>query len=556
MRFASRQFCVALILSGFLFGCFALSPIEAQNKPFQLPLADPASPSTWLLGQPYGNTLGAYLNADNWYEAGQGLHFGIDFSMPCRTPIVAIGAGEVLFVDDLGFGSAPHNLLIRHPDVGVVSLYGHLYERSPLNPGDQVAQGQVIGESGDPDLSCDSRPHLHLEIRSLDYLTAYNPVDYIEANWHNLSLIGQFTYPPFQQDLDNARQWTTITDQPSVAFGGRRLNDYAATYPDWSNIAPPNPPLFHDPLPPAAAWTQTRLTFDGCCANAWWDESQPGRLYVIDGTEGQRAGIFEWDTLTNSLVNLIGQAPPPPHSPDGHYTLARSGDLTEIRRIEDGLRWEADTHGAMPALSTDNSRLLWIEDSDQSTPEGDPVSEVWVSDADGNNARPIAIESGLAARWLDDTRFLISRRVGLTTTLAVFDTITNQPFVLGAWDRVRGLTVAPGGGRIMFYLVSQTDSAQNGIYAIETRAGAEPQHMDWFGAWRWRDAESVYTIPFDPLSAQQSLHLYNLATGVDTLLIDQALAVADGDWSVSADGTQIAYRNNRDLTLWLAQGRN
>ena len=34
------------------------SPAFAQDKPFIMPIAA-ASPSTWLFGQPYGNTVGA-----------------------------------------------------------------------------------------------------------------------------------------------------------------------------------------------------------------------------------------------------------------------------------------------------------------------------------------------------------------------------------------------------------------------------------------------------------------------------------------------------------------
>ncbi|MFN8447569.1 MAG: hypothetical protein U0521_02950 [Anaerolineae bacterium] len=67
----------------------------------------------------------------------------------------------------------------------------------------------------------------------MQYTTAYNPVSYIDANWHALMAIGSFSTPLFEQDLDNARQWMSIDDQPTVAFWGRALNDYAAPYPDY-----------------------------------------------------------------------------------------------------------------------------------------------------------------------------------------------------------------------------------------------------------------------------------------------------------------------------------
>lgn len=35
-------------------------PYFQAEKPFGLPFADPPGPSTWLFGQPYGNTVFAY----------------------------------------------------------------------------------------------------------------------------------------------------------------------------------------------------------------------------------------------------------------------------------------------------------------------------------------------------------------------------------------------------------------------------------------------------------------------------------------------------------------
>ena len=546
-----------LVVCSFLFGCYSLlTPTQAQNRPFILPVAAPASASTWLFGQPYGNTIGAYLRGADWYDAGQRLHFGIDLSMPCGTPILAIGAGDVLFVDDLGFGSGPHNVLIRHADVGVISLYGHLLDRPSVQAGQFVEQGAVIGYSGDPDITCDSRPHLHLEIRSMDYFVAYNPADYIDANWHTLSLIGQFRYPAFQQNLDHARQWMSVDNQPQVAFGGRALNDYAATYPDWSAGSPPaNPPPEREALTAIdGAWTGRRLTIDGCCTNAWWHPTEPNQLFVIDGNENQRAAVFQWDTQSGALVNLIGQAPPPAESPDGTYTVTRSGDVFRIERKSDLFAWDVNTGGAFPALSTDNTRLLWVTQGQVIAPgQNEPVNEVWISDAHGADARMIAAEAGLNAQWLDESRFLLSRRVGVTTTLGVYETETGNGYVLGAWDRLRGLTISPGGDRLMFYLFAQADSAQSGVYTIETVSGAAAVQQDWFGAWRWRDSSSVFYIPFDPSTDQQIIRWRDLISGDDHTVTEAPIAIADGDWSVSADGQQIAFFSLFDRTIWVLE---
>jgi hypothetical protein len=555
-----------VLFCGLLFGLFSpiplTQPTHAQTKPFIFPVAAPPGPASWLFGQPYGNTIGAFVRGADWYDAGQRLHFGIDVSMPCDTPLVAIGDGEVIFVDDLGFGSGPHNLLIRHAAEGVISLYGHLLDRPLVVPGQFVTAGQEVARSGDPDVTCDSRPHLHLEIRSLDYFTAYNPVDYIAADWHTLLLIGSFRYPNFQQDLDNARRWMSVDDQPAVVFGGRALNNYAAPFPDSrADAAPTNPHISRtlDVLPESAEFAARRLAFDGCCPGAWWHPTQPNTLYLIDGAEGQRASIFEWNTSASELSNLIGQAPPPTLSPDGTHEIRLISDTDVlIRRFVDDIEWTVNTEGEMPALSTDNARLLWVQQGQVPLPGQNALTTfIWVGDADGANTRMIATESGLNAQWLDEARILITRRMGISTTLGVYDTRDDSVFILGIYTWMRQLTVAPGGGRIMFFVVNQEDPAQGGVYTIETQPNAQAQHLDWFGSWRWRDANSVYYVPFDGAayntpSLRHSLRFYNITTGDDQLLADN-FAIANGDWSVSASGAQIAFWSADDMTVWLLE---
>lgn len=201
---------------------------QSETKPFILPFAAPPGPGTWLLGQLYGNTTGAYSNRRNFYMAGQGLHFGLDFSAACGTPIVAIGDGVVVGADG-AWGSAPHNLLINHEN-GWMSMYGHLLEKPKLKAGDRVKQGQPVALSGDPDETCHSRPHLHLEIRDVKNTKFVNPINLIAADWDTLALFGQFGRG-FERDLENPRQWQTMYDQPDGMRGAPLLNDYKNPWP-------------------------------------------------------------------------------------------------------------------------------------------------------------------------------------------------------------------------------------------------------------------------------------------------------------------------------------
>jgi murein DD-endopeptidase MepM/ murein hydrolase activator NlpD len=207
---------------------------ETETRPFRLPFLDPPGPSTWLLGQTYGNTTGAYRQRRIIYEAGQGVHFGVDLSARCGTPIVAIGDGVVTKVDALEHGSAPHNLMIDHAN-GYASFYGHLLERPALEAGQAVQAAEIVAKVGDPDGNCASRPHLHLEIRNAGlYNQAFNPIQLIEADWDSLALVGPFG-TGFARDLSEPRRWQNLYDQPQVQFWGPILNDYANPWPlDWN----------------------------------------------------------------------------------------------------------------------------------------------------------------------------------------------------------------------------------------------------------------------------------------------------------------------------------
>jgi hypothetical protein len=556
MIFSALALCVSL-------GVLAAAPAQAQEfdqgKPLDMPIALPPGPSTWLLGQVYGNTTGAYNNAARWYSAGQGLHFGLDMSMVCGTPLVAVADGIVRGVDDLGFGSGPHNLILAHEQYGITTLYGHLLDRPPLVNGQSVVRGQVVGYSGDPDLTCDSRPHLHFEVRSLDYRTTYNPVDYISAAWHSLSGIGSFSSQTFQRDLDNARQWMHLYDQPEVFFGGRQLNEYAATWPT-ADSPPNNPPLARS-LPPmgeTASVVQRRLTYQGCCFWPWWDATDPTLLYGIDGGPNQRASVYTWRVGGgNEQATALQPAPQPFTSPDGTHTISEEGDLFRITNSASGESWTVNTEGAWPALNTNNTHLLWLRRSGvQVAGEAPPPLEVWVANVRGENARLLASQPGGSAVWLDATRVLATESGNQRSTLRVHNLIDGSVTDMGTYTRLRSLSIAPGGNRVMYYLSYQDDPQFDGVYMLDMQEGAAPVKLPWFGAWRWRDADSVYYIPFVPNDNRMSLGYYHIPTATDRILTgpeQMAFTVANGDWSVSADGQRIAYLNAYDMTTWVLE---
>lgn len=289
-----RLLTILLAISGA--ACVAVpppTPTHAEsNADFGAPLAKPASLDSWLLEQHYGNTVEALSFGKYWYADGQGLHFGLDLEAPCGTPVLAIADGEVRWINNGTYGAEPNNLVINHPALNVQSVYGHLLEKSSLMVGQPVVKGQVVGFVGDPDLTCQSRPHLHLEIRSLDGRTALNPAQYLPLDWDALALLGRPIGTEFARDLLHPRRWQDIKDQPEIGFQNRTLNAYELSYPPLIRFQamPATLPAFNAPEPIAAP-SLRQVTEEGCCTRAWWS-SNSRQLHYLDGLSGDLAWVY------------------------------------------------------------------------------------------------------------------------------------------------------------------------------------------------------------------------------------------------------------------------
>jgi murein DD-endopeptidase MepM/ murein hydrolase activator NlpD len=87
------------------------------------------------------------------------MHEGIDIAVPEGTPIRAARSGSVAIAAYTGgYG----NYTCVDHGGGISSCYGH-QSSFAVSPGDQVAQGDVIGYSGNTGSS--TGPHVHFEIR-------------------------------------------------------------------------------------------------------------------------------------------------------------------------------------------------------------------------------------------------------------------------------------------------------------------------------------------------------------------------------------------------------
>lgn len=107
---------------------------------------------------------GYYILPINGGRKTQGLHGynAVDYASPIGNRLYAAAAGEVIIAKTTGWnGGYAKYIVISHSN-GSQTVYGHLNDVYVV-PGQKVAQGQLIGETGNTGNS--TGPHLHFEIR-------------------------------------------------------------------------------------------------------------------------------------------------------------------------------------------------------------------------------------------------------------------------------------------------------------------------------------------------------------------------------------------------------
>ncbi|WP_224815120.1 DUF5930 domain-containing protein [Hasllibacter sp. MH4015] len=138
-----------------------LHRLAAEQLPFAVPVAGN-----------FRNTSGFGYRRDP-INGGQRLHAGVDFAGGRGTPIVAGGAGTVIFAGrQSGYGLMVE---IQHSH-GYTTRYAHL-TRIRVSEGERVSRGELLGDMG-----CTGRctgTHLHYEVRRNG--DPVNPMTFIRA---------------------------------------------------------------------------------------------------------------------------------------------------------------------------------------------------------------------------------------------------------------------------------------------------------------------------------------------------------------------------------------
>jgi len=304
-----------------------------------------------------------------------------------------------------------------------------------------------------------------------------------------------------------------------------------------------------------------QLTFDGCCPGAWW-AADGEALHFVDRPDG-RLGIYGVPLWPPGAPAQIVDTEVAARAGGLRFRIRPAGGHSVVKDVETGLEWPLPTGGNPAHLAPDGSRVVWWE-SQGGRAQVDSLGRIFASGIDGQDPREIG---GL---WDAE---VIGFLPGSTHALALGRPVRDDPTYLlvaidtrsGAMREVaRGLwlsdvILAPGGAWVVYMVSLDRQSPDaNGVWVAPTDpAQGAPRKLDAFGAYRWRDGGRLLLVPMAPGTAH-AVWQYDAASGARTLLVDPAVVpirIANNDWSVSPDGSKLAFVAEEDRNIWVVELR-
>jgi Tol biopolymer transport system component len=308
------------------------------------------------------------------------------------------------------------------------------------------------------------------------------------------------------------------------------------------------------PLPELQA-----LTGGGCCVQPFWSPDSQRVLFIDKPAADAPAGVWGVD-LAGGPAQLIDDRLGV-FSSDQQLRAFPEGGQTVVERLVDGQRWVIPNGGRAVSFSPDGQKVAWTTGQGTAGSNSAP-RQIWVSQVDGSRARQeISLPGGSFAGWFPDGRLLVSGRLTTPETgqalwaLTLPTDETGQPALaeLARGERIRGTSISPDGRWLAYLVTLSADPEQNGVWLVDTQSG-EKRRLEFFGGYRWRDGSRLLVVPLDLEQAAHRLWQVDLESGETVPLTDPATTpfkIANGDWSVSPDGRQVAFVSTDDQNIWL-----
>lgn len=319
-------------------------------------------------------------------------------------------------------------------------------------------------------------------------------------------------------------------------------------------IVPPAPTVT---VAPAVAFAQ--LTRGECCVQPIFSAAGDRVLFLDRPSAAQPPGIYGVAVAAPMSEPVLVTERLGPFNRD----LSLNVNLINGRTVvegPDGQQWPIDNGGRPVSFSPDGTRISWNV-SAESGGFDTRRSDVWLANVDGSQPRRVATRyGGGAVAWLRDGRRMLlggrTNRGDVKSTLSILDLRDDSVRDLFSAERWRGVIVAPDDKHLVYFVAQARESGRGGTYVLDLATeGAQPQRLDFFGAYRWRDATRLFYIPLKVDAPSNELWQYDITTGKSELLIAASetspFKIGNGDWDVSPDGTQIVFVNARDRNLWL-----
>jgi len=134
--------------------------------------------NSYRVTQGYGCTDFSFEGHNPFHPECEYFHEGIDFALPCGTPVYAGSYCTVAMIDAPGYGPPGNSAVIQiHFKTHDIWIY-HMHDYV-VKPGQHLVPGQLIGHSGTRGYSTGC--HLHFEVRPMNatYRHSVNPTAWL-----------------------------------------------------------------------------------------------------------------------------------------------------------------------------------------------------------------------------------------------------------------------------------------------------------------------------------------------------------------------------------------
>jgi hypothetical protein len=333
----------------------------------------------------------------------------------------------------------------------------------------------------------------------------------------------------------------------------------------------PSPTVTPSPLPsptpspsPTPAPVLTRLTSGECCTQPFWSPDSQAVLFIDKPNADAPTGIWGVPITQPGATPQLFTERIAAYTDDLMMVIGYGGSETTIEQLDGPLsdtvveRWTVPARGRPVAISPGGTQIAWSV-SNGDVPVERRVTEIWVANLDGSDARSVVrLSRGGFGGWISDEVLLLTGRESLDSRVTVaytYSLIDGSTVELMRSERSRGYAMSPDRRWMVVFVTFSENPADNGLWLVRTD-GTEKRQLgqDLFGDFAWRDKDRLLIIPFKPNADYHEFWQYDVETGQVSRLTDPEvtpLKIANGDWQVSPDGRSVAYVESSDKNIWL-----